>query len=447
MLRLERESEGEKAMTLRILIVDDTRFLRIMLTDILTKSGHEVVGEAENGLIGVEKFKELRPDIVMMDISMPEMDGIEALQEIRTIDPKAIVLICSAMSQRDLISKALKAGANNYVTKPFDSDRINELIKNVLPLVERAKPDAAPVSENGRLREYSADDGSYAPFRFAEPKPFQQEERSIVSAAKEEEPDHFGIILKAYADAEAANEAVTEPEAASMALPEAQAVAVTASHNVPEAMAPYAVSAVEPAAISQPVSPTELQPILQTVTQPMTQPVPPPAPQTVMQAEPEAPAALSNEFDAEAALEQEIASAAEVAATAEIERLEEGRKEAEAAVTNRHENVEATGRLPEVPPAQHPDDAAVPSGGVLPKVEHRRKNMKNFVSSIMFNWTEVFDDQEVSHFVVYNEHDKTIQIDVIAADEQRQRILLSLDSLSYLIACLEEKGVSVDPNL
>ncbi|MBU5444982.1 response regulator [Paenibacillus sp. MSJ-34] len=423
-------------MTLRILIVDDTRFLRIMLTDILTKSGHEVVGEAENGLIGVEKFKELRPDIVMMDISMPEMDGIEALQEIRTIDPKAIVLICSAMSQRDLISKALKAGANNYVTKPFDSDRINELIKNVLPLVERAKPDEAPVSENGRLREYSVEDRSYAPFRFAEPKPFQQEERPIVNAAKEEEPDHFGIILKAYADAEAASEAETEPEAASMAVPEAQAVAVTAPHNVPEAIVPYTISAVEPAAMSQAVPQIELQSVLQNVAQPV--------PQTVMRAEPEA---LSSEFYAEAALEQEIASAAEVAATAEIEGLDEGRKEAEAVMMNRHENVEETGKLLEVPPAQHPVDVAVPNGGALPKAEPRRKNMKNFVSSIMFNWTEVLDDQEVSHFVVYNEHDKTIQIDVIAADEQRQRILLSLDSFSYLIACLEEKGVSIDPNL
>lgn len=439
MLRLERESEGEKAMTLRILIVDDTRFLRIMLTDILTKSGHEVVGEAENGLIGVEKFKELRPDIVMMDISMPEMDGIEALQEIRTIDPKAIVLICSAMSQRDLISKALKAGANNYVTKPFDSDRINELIKNVLPLVERAKPEDAPVSENGMLREYSVEDRSYAPFRFAEPKPFQQEERSIVNAAKEEEPDHFGIILKAYADAEAASEAETEPEAASMAVPEAQAVAATAPHNVPEAIVPYAISAVELAAMSQPVPQAELQSVLQNAPQPV--------PQTVMRTEPEAPVALSSEFYAEAALEQEIASAAEVAAIAEIEGLDEGRKEAEAAMMNRHENVEETGKLPEVFPAQHPVDVAVPNGGALPKAELRRKNMKNFVSSIMFNWTEVLDDQEVSHFVVYNEHDKTIQIDVIAADEQRQRILLSLDSFSYLIACLEEKGVSIDPNL
>ncbi|CAH0121292.1 Protein-glutamate methylesterase/protein-glutamine glutaminase [Paenibacillus sp. CECT 9249] len=439
MLRLERESEGEKAMTLRILIVDDTRFLRIMLTDILTKSGHEVVGEAENGLIGVEKFKELRPDIVMMDISMPEMDGIEALQEIRTIDPKAIVLICSAMSQRDLISKALKAGANNYVTKPFDSDRINELIKNVLPLVERAKPEDAPVSENGMLREYSVEDRSYAPFRFAEPKPFQQEERSIVNAAKEEEPDHFGIILKAYADAEAASEAETEPEAASMAVPEAQAVAATAPHNVPEAIVPYAISAVELAAMSQPVPQAELQSVLQNAPQPV--------PQTVMRAEPEAPVALSSEFYAEAALEQEIASAAEVAAIAEIEGLDEGRKEAEAAMMNRHDNIEETGKLPEVPPAEHPVDVAVPNGGALPKAEPRRKNMKNFVSSIMFNWTEVLDDQEVSHFVVYNEHDKTIQIDVIAADEQRQRILLSLDSFSYLIACLEEKGVSIDPNL
>ena len=126
-------------MSLRILIVDDTKFLRLMLTDILTKSGYEVVGQAENGRIGVDLYRELRPDLVIMDITMPEMDGITALKEIRGINPHSVILICSAMSQRDLISKALKAGANQYVMKPFEPERVNEVIEEVMPLIRNAQ--------------------------------------------------------------------------------------------------------------------------------------------------------------------------------------------------------------------------------------------------------------------------------------------------------------------
>ncbi|OCT14153.1 hypothetical protein A8709_25245 [Paenibacillus pectinilyticus] len=116
-------------MSFQILVVDDTKFMRKMLTDILKQYGHEVVGEAENGRQAVQKYEELQPDIVLMDITMPEMDGIEAMKEIRLLNPTAVVLICSAMSQQDLISDALKAGANGYVMKPFKPNRVNEIVR------------------------------------------------------------------------------------------------------------------------------------------------------------------------------------------------------------------------------------------------------------------------------------------------------------------------------
>jgi DNA-binding NarL/FixJ family response regulator len=116
-------------MSFQILVVDDTKFMRKMLTDILKQYGHEVVGEAENGRQAVQKYEELQPDIVLMDITMPEMDGIEAMKEIRKLNPSAVVLICSAMSQQDLISDALKAGANGYVMKPFKPNRVNEIVR------------------------------------------------------------------------------------------------------------------------------------------------------------------------------------------------------------------------------------------------------------------------------------------------------------------------------
>jgi DNA-binding NarL/FixJ family response regulator len=135
-------------MTHTVLVVDDTKFMRKMLTDMLKQFGYKVVGEADNGRQAVQKFNELRPEIVMMDITMPEMDGIEAMREIRRIEPSAVVLICSAMSQQDLISDALKAGANGYVMKPFKPDKVHEVIrKNVAPHIQAFKPPVKQLAE------------------------------------------------------------------------------------------------------------------------------------------------------------------------------------------------------------------------------------------------------------------------------------------------------------
>lgn len=119
-------------MANRVLIVDDAAFMRMMIKDILTKNGFEVVGEASDGAQAVEKFKELHPDLVTMDITMPEMDGIAALKEIKQIDGSAKVIMCSAMGQQAMVIDAIQAGAKDFIVKPFQADRVIEAIKKTL---------------------------------------------------------------------------------------------------------------------------------------------------------------------------------------------------------------------------------------------------------------------------------------------------------------------------
>jgi len=116
-------------MGTRILVVDDAAFMRMMIKDILTKNGYEIVGEAENGLRAIEKFQELRPDLITMDITMPEMDGISAVKEIRKIDPGAKVIMCSAMGQQSMVIEAIQSGARDFIVKPFQPDRVLEAIR------------------------------------------------------------------------------------------------------------------------------------------------------------------------------------------------------------------------------------------------------------------------------------------------------------------------------
>lgn len=116
----------------KILIVDDAAFMRMMLKDILTKRGHEVVGEAPNGNVAVEKYKELRPDLVTLDITMPEKSGIDALKEIREFDSNAKCLMCSAMGQQSMVLEAIQAGAKDFIVKPFQAERVIEAIDKAI---------------------------------------------------------------------------------------------------------------------------------------------------------------------------------------------------------------------------------------------------------------------------------------------------------------------------
>ena len=114
-----------------ILIADDDAFTRMRCAKLMTKSGHEVL-EAVNGQEAVEKFRTHKPDCVLMDITMPEMDGLEALTEIRQIDPNARVAMVTAMSQQEIVIQALQAGAKDYVVKPFQSERVLRAVKKLL---------------------------------------------------------------------------------------------------------------------------------------------------------------------------------------------------------------------------------------------------------------------------------------------------------------------------
>lgn len=119
-------------MSKNILIVDDAAFMRMMIKDILSKNGYNIIGEAENGIEAVEKYQELRPDLVTMDITMPEMDGIAALKQIRELDPNANILMCSAMGQQAMVIDAIQAGAKDFIVKPFQADRVIEAIQKAL---------------------------------------------------------------------------------------------------------------------------------------------------------------------------------------------------------------------------------------------------------------------------------------------------------------------------
>ena len=119
-------------MAKNILICDDAAFMRMMIKDILTKNGYNVVGEAENGLKAVEKYSETKPDLVLMDITMPEMDGIQALKKIKEQDPGATVIMCSPMGQQAMVIESIQAGAKDFIVKPFQADRVIEAVKKVV---------------------------------------------------------------------------------------------------------------------------------------------------------------------------------------------------------------------------------------------------------------------------------------------------------------------------
>ena len=119
-------------MAKNILIVDDAAFMRMMIKDILTKNGYNVVGEAENGAKALEKYNELKPDLVLMDITMPEVDGIKALKNIKAADPAATVIMCSAMGQQAMVIEAIQSGAKDFIVKPFQPDRVLEAVKKVV---------------------------------------------------------------------------------------------------------------------------------------------------------------------------------------------------------------------------------------------------------------------------------------------------------------------------
>lgn len=116
-------------MTTRVLVVDDASFMRMMLRNILTSHGYEIVGEADNGVRAVEAYQRLRPDVVLLDLIMPDMGGIETVKKLIEFDSKARIVICSAMGQQALVVEAMQAGAKDFIIKPFQPTSVIEAIQ------------------------------------------------------------------------------------------------------------------------------------------------------------------------------------------------------------------------------------------------------------------------------------------------------------------------------
>ncbi|PXW91428.1 two-component system chemotaxis response regulator CheY [Streptohalobacillus salinus] len=115
----------------RILVTDDAAFMRMQLKNIFQSLGHEVVGEAENGQVAIDMYKDLKPELVTMDITMPEMNGVEAVKEIKKHDANATIVMCSAMGQQQMVLEAIQAGAKDFIVKPFDQERIKQAIDKI----------------------------------------------------------------------------------------------------------------------------------------------------------------------------------------------------------------------------------------------------------------------------------------------------------------------------
>ena len=117
--------------TMTVLVVDDAAFMRVVLKGMLERAGCTVIGEAVNGLDAYNKYMELKPDLVTMGITMPEVDGLQGVELIRKYDDKAKIIMCSAMGQRDFVIEAIKKGALDFIIKPFDEGRVREAIKKI----------------------------------------------------------------------------------------------------------------------------------------------------------------------------------------------------------------------------------------------------------------------------------------------------------------------------
>lgn len=116
----------------RVLVVDDAIFMRATIGKMLEENGHSMVGEASTGVEAVEKFVEVKPDIVILDITMPEMDGIAALKRIKIIEPKAKIIICSAIGQKDKVVEAIEEGALSFIVKPFEADQLIDAVEQAM---------------------------------------------------------------------------------------------------------------------------------------------------------------------------------------------------------------------------------------------------------------------------------------------------------------------------
>lgn len=400
-------------MSYKILVVDDTKFMRKMLTDMLMQYGYNVVGEADNGKQAVQRYAELRPDVVMMDITMPEMDGIEAMREIRRIDPHAVVLICSAMSQQDLISDALKAGANGYVMKPFKPNRVHEIIRKYavprIPVVETAP--AKPLSGNVEPAEKTPEIAAPAanvvafPTHEREPEalsPVQGEETlpSAVAAAAEDEPeanDEAATNAESEAEEAAAEavEALAETDAADETMEELHAVTLERKQEEVEE---------EPEEALLPIAETEAAEAQEASGEPVRN---------------EEELTLDDLNDLTLMVDGLLPLSQESGIEPSIEPVAEAVQEPDALPKNVKESVSEI------------------SSKVI-TLNRGNSTVKNFTSSYMCNWTEECNGQSSRYLVICTESENRISIEMTTGDAQ-STVEVSLEGFKQLMSWLEDK--------
>lgn len=381
-------------MTHTVLVVDDTKFMRKMLTDMLKQFGYKVVGEADNGRQAVQKFNELRPEIVMMDITMPEMDGIEAMREIRRIEPSAVVLICSAMSQQDLISDALKAGANGYVMKPFKPDKVHEVIrKNVTPHIQALKP---PVKQPTEPPAAVEPEVTEVPEE-AQPEVFEDGENPLQAELSPGEEEMTETSL---------------PDLAELELEEAE-------EEVQAADKELAAAELEDSGQAEPE----------------------PEPEAEAEAESEAEDALTGNAAAETVAEDETpapAASAEAEEPVALPDSPESDKDKaaeafEAAETNGFADKEWT--LDELNELTLTMDLP---GKVIP-ITRGGTNVKKFVSSYMCNWSEEVNGSVLNYLVICTESENLVSLEVVDDKQEKHKIEVSLEGFKQLISWMEDK--------
>ena len=118
----------------KVMVVDDAVFMRMTIKKMLEAHGHSVIGEAGNGVEAAKKYVEIKPEVVLLDITMPEMNGVEALKRIKEVDAKAKVIICSAMGQQAMVAQAIQSGAKDFVVKPFEEGRLAAAVDRVMAM-------------------------------------------------------------------------------------------------------------------------------------------------------------------------------------------------------------------------------------------------------------------------------------------------------------------------
>lgn len=395
-------------MSFKILVVDDTKFMRKMLADILVQYGFEVVGEAENGKQAVQKYEELRPDIVLMDITMPEMDGIDAMKEIRRIDSTAVVLICSAMSQQDLISDALKAGANGYVMKPFKPNRVNEIIRKY----------GVP-REIGQLLPQD----KLAPEPVVTPMVSQQDlEKSLVQPVEEavvDEPTLQVVSEELQEDSlqkmEELAEAMMQEEPEVDPEPE---LVVIEQEEQPQAS--------DPDEELFQLLDKEIEAYQVTVEEQLVQ-------ETLDKAAEEAAAATENEIHIalQPLVPEPIHEEVQMQVQEPIQELVQ-----EVVHEPVHEPVQQTMQHKE-PVGMNKGGFKALDGGKIVNLFRGNVPMKNFSSSYMCNWSDEVNGEMSRYLVICTEAENKIEVEMTDGSGQKQVVSMTIDSFNQLVGWLQ----------